>query len=176
MTPRPVMLTDDEARVLREVWPLTLGHIIANPADGIQSLRNSCAHSGGGGWQRWIQGNRIHIEHHEWLPDVLADTCPDWCNDPEFWHTPDGKHINRWRRGDVLFEGSITLPRVQRWAESLPAELRARALVAWRTWPENTRDLDELARIVREALDAHCGAPAELTHYAGQIVGQEALW
>lgn len=175
MKARPVELTADEARVLREVWPLTLGHIIANPADGIRHLRDSCAHSGGGGWQRWVQGNRIHIKQREWIPDVLKDACPAWCDDPEFWHTADGRHIDRWRTGALLFEGSITLARVQKWAESLPGELRARALVAWRTYPENTRDLVELACITREALAAHCGAP-ELTHYAGQIVGQEALF
>lgn len=163
-------LTDLEARVLRECWH-DLGHIIASPADGVRHLRDSHAHSGGGGWQHWIAGNRINVEQHEWIPEVIADECPDWCDDPEFWHTPDGKHIEQWRRGAVLFEGSITLPRVQQWAENLPAELRARALVAWRTYPENTRDLAELNRITREAVDTYCGTPAE-----PEPVGQGVLW
>lgn len=50
-------------------------------------------------------------------------------------------------------EASITLTRVQKWADSLPDELRARALVAWRVYPVNTRDIPALYRITLEALD-----------------------
>ncbi|QDF16239.1 hypothetical protein SEA_MALACHAI_66 [Gordonia phage Malachai] len=49
-------------------------------------------------------------------------------------------------------ETSITLTRVQKWADSLPDELRARALVAWRVYPVNTRDIPALYRITLEAI------------------------
>ncbi|QFG09693.1 hypothetical protein PBI_PIPP_69 [Gordonia phage Pipp] len=49
-------------------------------------------------------------------------------------------------------EVSITLTRVQKWADSLPDELRARALVAWRVYPVNTRDIPALYRITLEAI------------------------
>lgn len=167
-------LTDTEVRVLRECWG-DLGYIIANPPAGIRHLRDSHSHSGGRGWQRWIGENRINVEQHEFIPDVIRE-CRPGCDDGEFFHTPGGEHIERWRYGALLFEGSITLPRVQQWAESLPAELRARALVAWRTHPENTRDLAELNRITREAVDLHCG-PCELeSNQPQELVGQGVLW
>ncbi|AOE44010.1 hypothetical protein SEA_DELIAN_70 [Gordonia phage Delian] len=49
-------------------------------------------------------------------------------------------------------EVSITLTRVQKWADSLPNELRARALVAWRVYPVNTREIPALYRITLEAI------------------------
>ncbi|QAX92868.1 hypothetical protein KNU39_gp57 [Gordonia phage Mutzi] len=50
-------------------------------------------------------------------------------------------------------EASITLTRVRKWADSLPDDLRARALVAWRVHPVNTRDIPALYRITLEAID-----------------------
>ncbi|QLF84207.1 hypothetical protein SEA_PYTHEAS_67 [Gordonia phage Pytheas] len=50
-------------------------------------------------------------------------------------------------------EVSISLTRVRKWADSLPDELRARALVAWRVYPVDTRDIPKLYRITLEALD-----------------------
>lgn len=165
-------LTEVEIRVLRECWR-DLGYIIANPPAGIRHLRDSQSHSGGQGRQRWINGNRINVKQHEFIPDVIRE-CHPGCDDRPFFHTPDGHHIERWRHGALLFEGSITLPRVQHWAESLPAELRAHALVAWRTWPENTRDLAELDRITRDAVDTYCGPHAAPTE--PEYVGQGVLW
>lgn len=50
-------------------------------------------------------------------------------------------------------EASITLTRVRKWAESLPAEIRDRALAAWRVHPVDTRDIPRLYRITLEAID-----------------------
>ncbi|AOE44334.1 hypothetical protein SEA_EYRE_54 [Gordonia phage Eyre] len=61
-------------------------------------------------------------------------------------------------------EVSIALTRVRKWADSLPDELRARALVAWRVYPVNTRDIPALYRITLEAIGLqgrHAPAPGE---------------
>lgn len=72
-----------------------------------------------------------------------------------FSHRVRGNRLTGWwpTQWKPQREVSITLTRVQKWADSLPDELRARALVAWRVYPINTRDIPALYRITLEAID-----------------------
>ena len=72
-----------------------------------------------------------------------------------FSHRVRGNRLTGWwpSQWKPEREVSITLTRVRKWADSLPDELRARALVAWRVYPVDTRDIPKLYRITLEAID-----------------------
>lgn len=126
---KPVVLTDDEKTALAHTWS-HVAQVIRDPVTGIAHLRTSWAGGGGHGWHYSTHEPRgkITVTRHEFLPDVLTD-CPEWCDDERFSHTPEGRHIQQWRDGELLFECQVSFKRLQAWAEQLPPaageELRA---------------------------------------------------
>jgi hypothetical protein len=137
-----IMLTDDE-RILLHRLSGTIGQVIATPKHGVDSLRQSQGGGGGKGFNYRMTKTGLEAE---------------WCNYDVVERLPDGSPgILRFHKPHLHVE--ITYTRLRQWASSLPAELCARALTAWRTYPVDTRDLAELDRIVHEAIDL--SAPAE---------------
>lgn len=137
-----ITLTDDERKLLHQVHGL-LGYIVASPEDGIASLKLSHASGGGHGFDYEVANYSLQ---GEWRRYEVTATCAD--GSPK-----------RLRFEEPHLQVLITWARLRQWATRLPAELRARALTAWRTYPVDTRDLGELARIVHEAIDL--SAPTE---------------
>lgn len=175
MTACPVMLTDDEQFLLAHL-SCDVGRLIATPAAAISAFRDGHCSGGGGGWEYRFTKKGIEITLYEWLINTRFD--PGWCPrdcERKDTHAADGfQHVKNWRRGRVELQATITYGRLQRWAEQLPQDIRDRALIAWRTWPENTRDLAELRRIALEALQL--SATRLPATYPGEIPGQEALF
>jgi hypothetical protein len=137
-----IMLTDDERKLLHRLHS-DAGHVIATPKHGIESIRRAQGCGGGRGFD--YRTTKTGLEG-------------EWCNYEVVERLPDGSPgLLRFDKPHLRV--SITFTRLRQWAMSLPVELRERALVAWRTYPVDTRDLAELARITHEAIDL--SAPAE---------------
>ncbi|MGY4103452.1 hypothetical protein ACW2Q0_28395 [Nocardia sp. R16R-3T] len=119
-----------------------IGHCIADPDDAIQHLRDGHGCGGGAGFRYEFTQTAILGHWHEWIPVA-------WAASDDI--RPAGQPI-KWREGALLREARVSYRRLQRWCESLPAEVRAQALTWWRTYPENTRDLAALIRLTRAAL------------------------
>lgn len=129
--------TDAERALLRALNArITLGRFIASPEFGPENLRDGTLSGGGRGFSYEATKTALQGRRHEWIPDR--------------WF-PDGR-IARWREGALLWEARVTYARLQRWAESLPPKVREQALIWYRTKPEDTRDLDALARLTLYAI------------------------
>jgi hypothetical protein len=135
-------LTAAERALLRAVHH-EIGPCIACPADGIDDLRSGMHSGGGHGFNYEFGRTRITGRWYEWIPVKWA-SAGDW--------RPTGSPIV-WRHGDLLREVTITYPRLELWIASLSAEVRVQALTWWRTYPENTRDLPRLNRLVVAQLE-----------------------
>lgn len=130
-----VTLTSDERALLR-ARHRDIGELIASPSYAVEGFRTS-SHSGGGRGFNFVFGKtRLTGEWWEWIPTH---------------HWPDGTP-RRWRYGELLRSVSITYTRLTQWVESLPADIRDQAVIWWRTYPEETRDLDKLAALVLDVL------------------------
>lgn len=139
-----IVLTEDEQTLLRQTIP-TFYEIVADPDEGLRSLRDR---RGGGGYLGFKHSYTNTKLHGSWRHHRVID------------HHSDGRP-RRMLFDEPHLEVSITLTRLHKWAESLPAELRERARVAYSV---NTRNLTDLEQIVLEAIDM--SAPAR----------QETLW
>ena len=128
--------TDNERDLLRNIHH-HLGHVLANPAGGVEHLRSGHGSGGGAGFSYEFGSTAIRGEWHEWIPDR--------------WRS-DGRAC-RWRRGELLHTATVSYARLQAWAEALPAGVRAKALTYWQTHPECTRDLAALDRVTLAAID-----------------------
>ncbi|MBF6277051.1 hypothetical protein [Nocardia nova] len=128
--------TVDQRHLLRLVHR-KIGPCIANPEWGIDYLRGDSA--GGGPTYSYRFGQTaVNGEWHESIEDA-------WRSDGRPW---------RWRRGKQLGEARISYKRLQGWCESLPADVRERAVTYWRTYPVETRDLPRLYALTLAAIDA----------------------
>lgn len=163
---RPFVLTDDERAVIEAVgYHWRLRRVVANPAAGIEDIRTSHERSGDAfGTTHWVEGSAIVCRWYDPVPVELGE-CPATCGQPgyftpaEAWHR-GGAHVKRWSRDDgPIRTAKLTHRRLAAWAEQLPDVIRNRARVL---------DTDYQA-LVRDAL-------AGEVHYAGQPVGQEALF
>lgn len=133
--------TEDERALLRYI-SVDVGHCIADPDDGIEHLRDSHGSGGEHGFTYELTRTAIIGGWHEWIP-VRWATAGGW--------RPEGEPI-QWREGALLREARVSYLRLRRWCESLPAEVRAQALMWWQTYPIATRDLMALERLVLEQL------------------------
>ncbi|MBR7191696.1 hypothetical protein [Gordonia sp. SCSIO 19800] len=132
-------LTADEVDLLRE-WPRFAEACIVSP-DGSRRIRESCASGGGFGRNYEINGGRLI---GTWCRYEVVETFgPD--ARPDLVGRPARLHFNPPHR-----EVSITLSRLQKWADQLPGTFRERAIVLYHP---KTRDLDALHRVTLEALD-----------------------
>lgn len=113
-----------------------LGQLIASPKYAIEGWRTSGRSSGGHGFNCKFTGSAIEATWHEFLEDR--------------WREDGTPYV--WRHGALLAEARITYGRLQRWAESLPEPVRAQAITWWRTYPEDTRNLVALSRLVLQVL------------------------
>ncbi|WP_063046262.1 hypothetical protein [Nocardia pseudovaccinii] len=151
------LLTEDERALLRRV-PQHIGHCIADPADGIEHLHDCHGSGGGGGFTYELTRTAIVGRWHEWIPVAWAKTGD---------RRPEGEPI-RWRQGALLRQATVSYHRLNRWCESLTAEVRAQALTWWRTHPECTRDLAALNRLtLRQLADPE---PADLLELLEAVV------
>lgn len=123
-------MTTPERMLLRRI-PIEVGMCIAAPGYGVDQLRLSHHASGGHGFNLECGPSSMIGRWHEWLEDAWRE---------------NGKPY-RWRHGRLLREVRISYPRLQKWAESLPADVREQALHWWQTSPEYTRDLDKLQEL-----------------------------
>ncbi|MEU7631784.1 hypothetical protein AB0C34_17605 [Nocardia sp. NPDC049220] len=124
------VFTGGERALLRELhWDV--GQLLAAPLRAVAAWQAENRSGGGGGFSFEFGRTRVDGRWYEWTP-------------VEYW--PDARP-RRWRRGLLLREVSITYTRLQRWVEAQPGEVRDKALTWWRTYPDNTRDLDALARL-----------------------------
>lgn len=57
-------------------------------------------------------------------------------------------------------EARITYARLRRWCLAQPDGVRKQAVIHWRVWPVETRNLPELDRVALAALNADDPAPA----------------
>jgi hypothetical protein len=128
--------TDNERDLLRNIHH-HLGPVLANPAGGVEHLRSSHGSGAGGGYTYTFGSTAIRGEWREWTP-------VQW--------RPDGRAC-RWRSGELLRTASVSYARLEAWALSLPAGVRAKALLHWQTHPEWTRDLAALDRVTLAAID-----------------------
>ncbi|QCG77652.1 hypothetical protein HOV42_gp69 [Gordonia phage Fairfaxidum] len=131
-----VTLTTDERDLLRE-WPRFVETCLASPV-GAQRIRDS--RSSGGGF-----GRNYHIDRGK-----LIGT---WCRYEVVARFTDGPHKGqpaRLRFDPPHREVSITLTRLQKWADQLPATYRDQAAAFHQP---DTRDLDALRHLALEALD-----------------------
>lgn len=129
--------TENERALLRYL-PISVGHCIATSDDGIQHLQDGHISGGGHGFTYEFTKTAIVGRWHEWIPVRWASAGD---------RRPEGQPI-RWREGALLHEARVSYGRLKLWCESLPAEVRAQALVWWKTYPEDTRDLEALERLV----------------------------
>lgn len=120
-------LTDDERALLRAAHGC-LCYPVAVPDSGIDHLRLSETHGGGPGFV--YACTRVGIE------GTWTESGPD----------PDrpGRH----RTGPVLRRAAIRYTRLRAWVVSLPADVRAQALVWWRVHPVETRDIPRLHQLI----------------------------
>lgn len=133
-------LTDDERDLLRDCAHL-LAEMIADPARGVDSLRGSQACG-------WRPG---HLEFSYQVRD--GRLSGSWSHGHVVERIADGPYagqVSRWRFDEPHRHASITMTRLRRWAESLPAGLRERARDAWAV---QTRDIAALREIEREAVE-----------------------
>ena len=137
-----ITLTEDERRLLHRLNG-NIGQVIATPKHGIDSLRQSQGGGGGKGFDYRLTKTGLE---GEWCQYDIVERLPDGSPGILHFHKPHLRVV-------------MTYTRLRQWATSLPAELRERAMTAWRTYPVDTRNLAELARIVHEAIDL--SAPAE---------------
>lgn len=142
MNDHQLILTDDERKLLHKCHG-RIGSVVASPKWGIDDLKHS--HACGGGWGFDYRVTKSALEG-------------TWCNYKVVEWLKDGSP-SRLRFDEPHLTVSITFTRIGQWANSLPAELRERARIAWATYPIDTRNLGDLARIVHEAIDL--SAPAE---------------
>ncbi|MGP3708523.1 hypothetical protein [Gordonia paraffinivorans] len=126
-----IQLTDDERDLLRAAHRIVC-EVVAVP-DRVADLR---ARMCGGGYREFS---------YEIRDNKLAGT---WCH----FEVLEGQR-RIFKLHPPHRKVSISLPRLKQWAESLPAEIRDRALAAWRVHPVNTRDIPRLYRITLEAID-----------------------
>lgn len=122
--------TDTERALLRKIVD-RVGPVIASPDYEIKSLISSEGFRGGHGFECRFTKTAIVATWHEFIEAA--------------WF-PDGRP-KQWRYGQQLGDATITYARLSKWARSLPAEVRAQAVVWWRTYPEDTRDLAALAEL-----------------------------
>lgn len=137
-----IILTADERKLLHQLHG-HLGYIVASPKEGIEHLKQS--HASGGG-QEFVYTAANYSLQGQWRRYEVIERLKDG--------SP-----SRLRFDEPHLEALITWSRLRQWATRLPEELRERALTAWRTYPVDTRDLGELARIVNEAIEL--SAPME---------------
>jgi hypothetical protein len=137
-----VVLTGEEAALLRAVHHdiapcvASLGHL----AD----LQEGTSSGGGHGFDYMFGRSKFTGRWCEWFP-------VRWASERDI--RPTGEPIY-YRSGRVLAEVTMTYTRLRRWCESLPEDVRAQALVWWRTWPVETRDIPKLNRLVLDQLPA----------------------
>lgn len=130
-----VTLTADERALLRSVHA-DIGLLIAAPAYAIEGWRSGSRSGGGGGFRFDFGTTRITGEWWEWH-------AVKWRADGTPW---------QWDTGELLRAVTITYARLHRWVESLPAGIRAQADIWSRTYPEDTSDRAQLARLVADVL------------------------
>ncbi|WP_280186430.1 MULTISPECIES: hypothetical protein [Nocardia] len=138
MTPE---FTADERALLRRV-PQWVGHCIANPAGGIQAIRDSHGAGAGGGFHYQFTKSAVIGQWYEWTPVA-------WATEDDI--RPTGTPIE-FRAGVLLRDARVSYARLQQWCQSQPAGVRAQALVWWRTYPENTRNLGALVQLTLQQL------------------------
>ncbi|QDF17165.1 hypothetical protein JZX82_gp70 [Gordonia phage William] len=134
-----VTLTDDERDLLRE-WPRFAEICLVSP-DGARRIRESCSSGGGFGRNYRIDSGKLIGTwcRYEVAATFGTDARPDLVGQPA-----------RLRFDPPHREVSITLARLQRWADQLPATYRDQAAAFHHP---DTRDLDALRHLALEALD-----------------------
>lgn len=138
-------LSADERDLLRE-WVHIIAPVIANPGEECRRLRESRRSGGGFGRNYEVTGQRFT---GTWAHYEVTD---------RFTTGPHAGQPSRLRFEPPHREVSITVARLRRWAEALPAELRERAQHAWAT---RSRNLTALTAIALEAIDLHAQAELE---------------
>ncbi|MEU3013358.1 hypothetical protein [Nocardia asteroides] len=130
-----ITLTDDERALLRKLHD-DMGELIAAPYSAIEGWRSGTYSGGGWGFHFAFEKTRVTGQWSEWHPTHFQPDGAPW----------------RWKSGQLLRSVSITYHRLNKWVESLPTGIREQALTWWRTYPEETRDLDKLAQLVLDVL------------------------
>ena len=143
-------LSADERDLLRE-WVHIIAPVIANPGEECRRLRESRRSGGGFGRNYEVTGQRFT---GTWAHYEVTD---------RFTTGPHAGQPSRLRFEPPHREVSITLTRLRRWADALPAELRERAHHAWAT---RSRNLTALTANALEAIDLH--AQTELEDARGE--------
>lgn len=113
-----------------------LGQLIADPADAVQHYRDSHGFGVNEGFEYRFTTTALQGEWREWL-------------EATWW--PDGR-VKSWKTGALIASARITYTRLTAWANSLPLEVREQAVVHWRTYPVNSRNLPALAELVLQVL------------------------
>jgi hypothetical protein len=134
-------MTENERALLRAL-PHDVGHCIADPGGAVEGWRAGHGSGGGGGFNYELTNSAIVAAWHEWVP-------VKWAGPEDI--RGEGVPIG-WRKGALLREAKVPYMRLQRWCESLPAEVRAQAVTWWRTCPEDTRDIAALVRLTLQQL------------------------
>lgn len=138
-------LSADERDLLRE-WVHIIAPVIANPSEECRRPRESRRSGGGFGRNYEVTGQRF------------TGTWAHYEVTGRFTTGPQAGEPSRLRFDPPHREVSITLARLGRWADALPAELRERAQHAWAT---RTRNQTALTAIALEAIDLHAQAELE---------------
>lgn len=138
-------LSADERDLVRE-WVHIIAPVIANPGEECRRLRESRRSGGGFGRNYEVTGQRFT---GTWAHYEVTD---------RFTTGPHAGQPSRLRFEPPHREVSITLTRLRRWAEALPAELRERAHHAWAT---RSRNLTALTAIALEAINQPAQAELE---------------
>lgn len=134
MSDHQLTLTDGEKALLQRLHAY-VGPVIVSP-DYIADLVASHSCGGGKGFDYAV---------------TKTGLTGAWCRYEYVDYAPGSPQ--RLRFDPPHLEVTITFGRLRKWVTGLPAELRERARIAWATYPINTRDLGELARIVYEATE-----------------------
>lgn len=126
-----------ERNLLRAVAD-AVGPCIASPDYNISLLADGYGSGGGEGF------------HYEFTKTAIVGTWHEFI--PAAWH--DDGTTYRWQFGLRLDSVKVTYARLQKWIESLPADVREQAAVWWRTAPPATRNLAALHDLTLTALGA----------------------
>jgi hypothetical protein len=143
--------TPTELDLLRAVHT-DIGHCIANPASAIEGFRDGHRSGGGGGFQFEFTKTALVGQWHEWMPIKWA-AADD--------RRPTGQPI-RWRAGALLREATVSYRRLERWCAEMPAGIREQALIHWRTYLVDSRDLPALTSLTLAAINGEFGAEPAL--------------
>ncbi|AHH16565.1 hypothetical protein NONO_c17650 [Nocardia nova SH22a] len=127
--------TPDERDLLRD----DLGRCIADPAAGIQYLQKGRETGGMHGFTYQYGADAILGQWRERIADAWRDDGKPW----------------RWKDGQIVREARIAYPRLHRWCERLPADIRHRARVCGTVDPKNLPlERIVLAQLAQITLDA----------------------